>query len=173
MRLVLSLSCLFASAAIAVAQPEPFNPYGAALEALPLAAARPILEATYGQLTDASQTMDPAFTASGITLLSTQDSDPPAVFLFCDDKMAGVMAPVPPSVAADILLPLSGPSQPAAEIFPTQTGVMLTFDTAEITVVYEGIGSKNSHVVLMYPEQAFRTMTLKSRCSDLAAQAAD
>jgi hypothetical protein len=48
--------------------------------------------------------MDPAFTASGITLLSTQDSDPPAVFLFCDDKMAGVMAPVPPSVAADILL---------------------------------------------------------------------
>ena len=173
MRLVLSLSCLLVSAAAVAAQPEPFNPYSAALHAMPLAEARPRLEAAYGQLADAAQTMDPAFTAPGVTLLSAQDSVPPAVFLFCDDKMAGVMAPVAPSAASDILLPLSGPGQPAADIFPTQSGIVITFETAEISLVYEGVGSPNSQVVLIYPAQVFRTMTLKRRCTDLAAQQSD
>lgn len=105
MRLLLSLFCL-GVASPALAQEPGFNLHQAALDAMPMAEARPSLESIYGPLRDLTKDLPQHLIRNAVTALATPEGEPLSYFVFCDDKFAGFTAVVSPKAASEILAPL-------------------------------------------------------------------
>ena len=88
-------------------------------------------------------------------------------FLFCENRFAGFSGPVTPTVAADILRPLTS-ADSSSIAFPHETGVSFQADAEDLWVNYSGFGTKASAITLSYPQKILLTLNFADRCEEVA-----
>ncbi|UYO00958.1 MAG: hypothetical protein KIT02_07080 [Devosia sp.] len=157
-----------ATATAAAAQDPGINLHQAALDAMPMEDALPLIEAAYGPLRE--QHPHPSFVSDAVTVLATDQGPPLSVFMFCDGKFASFSAVMSPSAAAEILAPLTRSGEPAPDIYPNDSGVSLTFRQADLLAVYSGVGTKQSYVSINYPHELLLTMDFAGHCEELTGE---
>ena len=170
MRFALTMPLLAYLAGPCLAQSESFNPYQAVLEAMPLEQAEPLIEALYGPIKPEDRFSGPGVPYAGgpiLALLPRPSAAPAYFFLFCDEQLAAVSAPVSAAMAAAILEPLTPPGSNTT-VYPNDGGVWLQTKDDTLMVDYRGVGTKQSMIVLTYPQQVFFEMDFAARCDEVA-----
>lgn len=157
-------------AAPCFAQSDSFNPYQAVLDAMPLQQAEPLIQSLYGPIEREDRFSGPGVPYDGgpILALFPRPSDAPAyLFLFCEEQLAAVSAPVTAAMAAAILTPLTPPGSNTT-VHPNDGGVWIQTKDDTLMVEYQDVGTKKSMIVLNYPQQVVSMMDFAGRCAEVA-----
>ncbi|MBW4656809.1 MAG: hypothetical protein KME20_27740 [Kaiparowitsia implicata GSE-PSE-MK54-09C] len=152
------------------AQSEAFNPYRAVVDAMPLQQAEPLIQSLYGPVGPADRLngLFGVYDEGSVLALMPRPTEAPAyLFLFCEERLAAVSAPVTAAMAADILKPLTGPGSNTS-VHPDDGGIRLQTKNDTLTVEYRDVGTKKSMVVLTYPQKVYVEMDFAGRCAELA-----
>ena len=150
MRPALTLSFLTLTLAPCWAQSTDFNPYQAVLDGMSLAEAEPLIVASLGPIQGRYGGINQPYGGGPILVLSAGEGEEYALFLFCEDKLTGFVAPITAKAAAQILGPLTYPDGDS-EVYADDQGITVYAMADELTVAYRGVSTKASMVQALYP----------------------
>lgn len=163
MRLALTISFLALTLSPCWAQSTDFNPYQALLDGMSLAETEPLIVASLGPIQGRCGGVNQPYEGGPILVLSTGEGEKFALFLFCEEKLAGFVAPITSKAAAQILGPLTYPDGDS-EVFAGDHGITVYAIDDELAVSYLGLGTETSMVQVLYPRRPMLAFNYASQC---------